>query len=83
MPRWAYVGIPVLLQPIVLGGTRSIWLAMVPAVLYLTWFWRPKMVLAVPVIIVAAYFASPRATPGTLSICYFARTGKRIRTNIG
>ena len=31
---------------ILLGGTRSIWLATVPAVLYLVWFWRPKMMFA-------------------------------------
>ena len=62
LPAWAYAGIPVLFAAIVLGETRSIWLATVPAVVYLVWFWRPKMVLAVPVVLGAALLVSPATT---------------------
>lgn len=62
LPRWAYLSVPILAVAIVLSGTRSIWLASVPAVLYLIWFWRPKMILTVPVLMTVIYFASPATT---------------------
>ena len=62
LPAWSYIGIPVLFTAILLGETRSIWLATLPALIYLLWFWRPKMVFAVPVIIAAAFLAAPNAT---------------------
>ncbi|MBV8551144.1 MAG: O-antigen ligase family protein [Acidobacteriaceae bacterium] len=61
MPAWAYLSIPVLSAAILLGMTRSIWLAAVPAVLYLVGFWRPKMMLTVPVIVALAFVISPHA----------------------
>lgn len=61
MPAWAYSSIAILSATILLGMTRSIWLATVPAVLYLVWFWRPKMMIAVPVVIVLAFAISPHA----------------------
>ena len=63
MPNWVYaVSIPVLSAAILLGWTRSIWGATVAAVLYLVWFWRPKMIWAVPAITVIVVLASPPAT---------------------
>lgn len=62
MPAWAYASVLILSAAILLGWTRSIWLATVPAVLYLVWCWRPKMTLAVPVLAVAALFIAPVGT---------------------
>jgi putative inorganic carbon (hco3(-)) transporter len=62
MPAWAYASLAVLSATILLGWTRSIWLAAIPSTLYLVWFWRPRMTLAIPVIAVAAFAFAPRAT---------------------
>ena len=63
LPVWVYVvGCSVLSAAIVLGWTRSIWVATVPSILYLVWFWRPKMVLLVPVVIAAVFAVSPPTT---------------------
>jgi len=62
MPAWAYGSLAVLSATILLGWTRSIWLAAIPATLYLVWFWRPKMTLAVPMIAVLAFLIAPHAT---------------------
>lgn len=62
MPRWAYASIIILLTAILLGWTRSIWLATIPATLYLIWFWRPKMMFIVPVALALAFLVSPPAT---------------------
>lgn len=62
MPGWAYVSIAILSAAILLSWTRSIWVAAVPSVLYLVWFWRPKMILVLPVIAVIAFFISPSGT---------------------
>jgi putative inorganic carbon (hco3(-)) transporter len=44
---------------ILLGFTRSIWMATAAAFLYLTWFWRRWLVALVPVLGLLAFFASP------------------------
>jgi putative inorganic carbon (HCO3(-)) transporter len=62
MPLWAYLSVVVLSAAILISGTRSIWLATIPAALYLIWFWRPKMMFALPVILVAAFFLAPSTT---------------------
>jgi O-antigen ligase len=62
MPVWAYGSTVISSAAIVLGWTRSIWLATIPAVLYLVWFWRPKMIIAVPVIFAAAFLVAPDST---------------------
>jgi putative inorganic carbon (hco3(-)) transporter len=62
MPAWAYGSLAVLSATILLGWTRSIWLAGIPSTLYLVWFWRPKMTLAIPVIAVFAFLLAPQAT---------------------
>jgi putative inorganic carbon (hco3(-)) transporter len=62
MPLWAYFSVVVLSAAILISGTRSIWLATIPAALYLIWFWRPKMMFALPVILVAVFFLAPATT---------------------
>ncbi|MFB3826039.1 MAG: O-antigen ligase family protein [Bryobacteraceae bacterium] len=56
---WLLCG-AVMCAALVLGFTRSIaFLATPAAFLYLIWFWRPKALLAVPVLCAVAFFASP------------------------
>jgi len=62
MPAWAYLSVPILSTAILLGWTRSIWLAAVPPLLYLVWFWRPKMIWIVPALAVLAFVLAPAAT---------------------
>lgn len=61
-PWWVYGSILIISTAILLNETRSIWLATVPAVLYLVWCWRPKMTLVVPVIAVLAFAIAPATT---------------------
>jgi putative inorganic carbon (hco3(-)) transporter len=41
---------------LILGETRGVWFATVFGGLYLVWFWRPKLVLLVPVVVAALLF---------------------------
>ncbi len=59
LPAWAYTSVLVLAAAILLGGTRSIWLAALPAVLYLVWLWRPRLIFAVPVLAGVAFLIAP------------------------
>jgi O-antigen ligase len=67
LPTWAYLSTVILSAAIVFGWTRSIWLATIPAVLYLVWFWRPKMVFAVPVLLAGAVMVAPHSTRDRLT----------------
>ncbi|MBV9404879.1 MAG: O-antigen ligase family protein [Acidobacteriaceae bacterium] len=62
MPAWAYVLAGILALAILLSWDRSIWLATIPAVIYLVWFWRTKFTLLVPVVIGAALLIAPGGT---------------------
>jgi putative inorganic carbon (hco3(-)) transporter len=62
LPSWAYLSVPILSATILLGWTRSIWIATIPSLLYLVWFWRPKMIWLVPVIAIVAIAIAPAAT---------------------
>ena len=62
MPLWAYSSVFILSTAILLGWTRSIWLATVPSVLYLVWCWRPKMTWLVPVVLGIAFLVAPPTT---------------------
>ncbi len=44
---------------LVLGFTRSIWLATGAAGLYLVWCWRRRLLLALPVVLVAGFWLAP------------------------
>lgn len=62
-PTWIYaVSGSILSAAIVLSWTRSIWVAAVPSVIYLVWFWRPKMILWVPVVALLAFAVAPHST---------------------
>ncbi|MBV9613398.1 MAG: O-antigen ligase family protein, partial [Acidobacteriaceae bacterium] len=62
MPGWTYVSAAILGLAILLSWDRSIWIATLPAVLYLVWFWRAKMTLLVPVVAAAAFMLAPGGT---------------------
>jgi O-antigen ligase len=62
LPRFAYLSLPILLAAILLGATRSIWLATVPATGYLLWSWRPKMLLAIPLVVALSFVVAPSFT---------------------
>jgi putative inorganic carbon (hco3(-)) transporter len=63
MPVWlSWAVVAILSISILLGETRSIWLASVCAVLYLVWCWRPRMTLALPLILLLAFAFAPSAT---------------------
>ena len=66
LPRWVYASVGIFSAAILLGWTRSIWLAAVPSLLYLVWCWRPKMTLAVPVLILAIFTVAPAQTRARL-----------------
>jgi putative inorganic carbon (HCO3(-)) transporter len=57
LPKWAYGSVAILGAAIVLGWTRSIWVAAVPSTFYLFWCWKPKLVWILPValILIAAF----------------------------
>jgi putative inorganic carbon (hco3(-)) transporter len=59
LPAWAYSSIVILAVAILLGGTRSIWLAAVPSLLYLLWLWRPRMISLLPLVALAAFLLAP------------------------
>jgi putative inorganic carbon (HCO3(-)) transporter len=62
MHNWAYASLAVFVTAIVLSWDRSIWLATVPAVTYLVLFWRPKLVVLVPVVVILIFGFSPAST---------------------
>jgi len=62
MPGWVYASIAIICAAILLGWTRSIWLASIAAVLYLLWFWQPKTIVAVPVFALLVFFIAPAGT---------------------
>jgi O-antigen ligase len=54
---WIWVSCAVLLGiALVLAETRGVWFATLLGGLYLVWFWRPKLVLLVPVVVAALLF---------------------------
>jgi len=58
--RWFWVLCAVILSvALLLGFTRSIWLATGGSGLYLVWCWRPKVVFAAPVIAALVILAAP------------------------
>jgi putative inorganic carbon (HCO3(-)) transporter len=57
----------VLAASLLVGFTRSIWLATAVAVTYLVWRWRPKLLLAGPVIVAVAVAAGPDAVKKRLA----------------
>lgn len=62
LPKLAYGSIAILSSAIVLGWTRSIWLAAVPSTFYLLWCWRPKFVWVLPALLVLIVAFAPGDT---------------------
>lgn len=60
LPLWAYSSAGVISLAILLGWTRSIWIAAVVSTAYLFAVWRPRMVLLIPALLAIGYFAGPQ-----------------------
>jgi O-antigen ligase len=71
---WIWVSCAALLGiALVLAETRGVWFATAIGGLYLLWFWRPKLILAVPVV-VAALLLTPVVGDRVRSIMRPARS---------
>ena len=58
--RWIwFVCAGVMCLAVLLAETRAVWIGLLVGGLYLLWFWKRWLVAAVPVLIVAGYFAAP------------------------
>lgn len=44
---------------LLLAETRGVWIATAVAALYLLWFWRPWLIMLVPVLVIAGFLFSP------------------------
>jgi putative inorganic carbon (HCO3(-)) transporter len=44
---------------VLLAETRAVWVGLTISGLYLTWYWKRLMILAAPVLVAIAFFASP------------------------
>ncbi len=61
-PLWPWLlSLGMMCFAVLLIETRGIWFALAAAVVYLVWFWRPKLLLVLPVLAVIGYFAAPAA----------------------
>lgn len=67
LPKWAYASVLILGSAIVLGWTRSIWVAAVPSTFYLLWCWRPKLIWILPVLLALIVAFAPGDTKDRLS----------------
>ncbi|MCE5308546.1 MAG: O-antigen ligase family protein [Acidobacteriales bacterium] len=57
---WAWTSCGALIAvALVLAFTRSMWIATAVSILYLTWFWKRWLVLAVPVVLACGLLVSP------------------------
>jgi putative inorganic carbon (hco3(-)) transporter len=62
LPLWAYSSAFVISLAILLGWTRSIWIAALVSTAYLIACWRPRVLLVIPVVLVVGYLAAPQST---------------------
>lgn len=61
-PRWlAILAAGVIGGSIVIGWTRSVWAATAVAAVYLISVWRPRLLAALPLLLIAGWFVSPRS----------------------
>jgi putative inorganic carbon (HCO3(-)) transporter len=63
---------------IVLAETRAVWIGSAVAGVYLIWFWRKWLVLAIPVLVLAAFFVSPPVIKDRLTSMLH---GKQVDSN--
>ena len=60
--RWlAIAAVALISASIVIGWTRSVWLAAAVSVVYLVAFWRPKYLLLTPLLLIVGWFVAPRS----------------------
>jgi O-antigen ligase len=60
--RWVgYLASGLIAASIAIGWTRSVWLAAAGASVYLIAVWRPKVLLLTPLLLLLAWFISPRS----------------------
>jgi O-antigen ligase len=58
---WLWLACAALISlALVLGFTRSIWIATALAGIYLMWFWKRWLIVAVPLLLVAGFWAAPK-----------------------
>lgn len=55
---WLLSGV-VMSAAVLLAETRAIWIGTAVAAVYLIWYWRPRLLVLVPVLILGAYFFAP------------------------
>jgi O-antigen ligase len=59
---WAWSALGILMGlGILLAETRAVWIATVVGAVYLVWCWRPKLTLAIPVLVAIVLVAAPPA----------------------
>lgn len=57
---WAWILLALVIGlGLLLAETRGVWIASVAAGLYLLWFWRRRLVLVVPIVLLAGFFLAP------------------------
>jgi O-antigen ligase len=77
---WPWLACAVLLIiALLLGETRSIWVATVVACLYLAWFWKRAVVVLIPVVLVLFIFLGPSSVQQRFTS--FFRPQKEIDSN--
>jgi putative inorganic carbon (HCO3(-)) transporter len=58
--RWLWIACAALIAfAVLLAETRAVWIGTTIAGIYLIWFWRRWVILAVPLLVVLAFFFSP------------------------
>jgi putative inorganic carbon (HCO3(-)) transporter len=77
-PAWA-AGTGMVAAVLVLGYTRSIWLATAAGVLYVVWFWRRWLVVALPAIALLAAWQAPSPVRERIDSIY--RPHERLDSN--
>lgn len=71
---WVWLGCGSLIAvAILLAETRAVWIAMAVASVYLVWFWRKKLLLLTPVVILAIFFISPPAIRARFTSIFHGR----------
>ena len=65
---WVCAGL--IVYSIILCGTRSVWAATALGATFLIWKWKPKMLLAAPLVLGAAYLGAPHVVKERVASIY-------------
>lgn len=57
--RWGWVAVALMGTSLVLSMTRNAWLGALAGLVYLVWQWRPRWLLALPVVLLVVLVAAP------------------------